>query len=419
MNALILTILLQAFPAMPARAALENPSAANPIPKQVQKDYDKLWKRFIAAPTAKDAAKEDAKIAADFDKLLKKNPDLVPAMWVQTYIDLYAGRQAKAEQRLEVILAKRPSDRTALYYLAEFSYSRNDYVRASGLYRRLKAVDNSRPDVDLKSQRAFLLAMQNLVQEAANAARADRLSDAERLYRQALELAPDEPALHGQLAAVLVREGKLDEANAELRRQIALGGSGEETRLALVDSNQVRDARREQASAELQDLGRWGNQIDRLREIRTSPAITRQQFAVLLARYFPQVLEFRKNPQIMTDLPDSPAAPAIEAVVGVGLLDATANHTFEPARTVSRGEFAQVMGRLVRMLGVSQQEHQPITAPDLVPGSALYRELQLVLGYGLLSLDNAGNFNVSAPVSGEEAVNTAEKLLRLIPRKAA
>jgi len=101
------------------------------------------------------------------------------------------------------------------------------------------------------------------------------------------------------------------------------------------------------------------------------------------------------------------------------LLDATANHTFEPARTVSRGEFAQVMGRLARMLGVSQQEHQPITAPDLVPGSALYRELQLVLGYGLLSLDNAGYFNISAPVSGEEAVNTAEKLLRLLPRKAA
>src|SRR6185436_16257171 len=149
-------------------------------------------------------------------------------------------------------------------------------------------------------------------------------------------------------------------------------------------------------------------------EIRTSPAITREQLAGLLARYFPQLLEFKKNPQIMTDLPDSWAAPAIEAVVGIGLLDPTANHTFQPARTVSRGEFAQVMSRVVRLLGVSQPEQQPISAPDLVPGSALYRELQLVLGYGLLSLDNAGNFNVSAPVGGEEAVNTAEKLLRLI-----
>src|SRR6185503_17961623 len=162
------------------------------VPKQVQKDYDKLWKRFVAAPGTKDVAKEDGKIAAEFDKLMKKNPDLVAVMWVQTYMDFYAGRQAMAEQRLQGILTKRPTDRNALYYLAEFAYTRNDYIRASGLYRRLKAVDNSHPDVDSKSQRSLLLAMQNLVQEASAAAQANRLNDAERFYRQALELAPDE-----------------------------------------------------------------------------------------------------------------------------------------------------------------------------------------------------------------------------------
>lgn len=418
MNALILAILLQAFPALPARGALENPAIANPVPKQNQKDFDKLWKRFVAAPAAKDSAKEDVKIAGDLDKLLKKNPDLVSALWIQTYMDLYAGRQAKAEQHMEAILAKSPSDRLALYYLAESAYSRNDYLRASALYRRLKAVDNSHPDVEMKSQRALLLAMQNLVQEASIAARTDRLNDAERLYRQALELAPEEATLHGQLAAILTRQGKADDANAELRRQDELRGTTDATRRGLAESNQAREARRDTAAAELQDLGRWGSQIERLHEIRTSQAITREQLAGLLARYFPQLLELRKNPQIMTDLPESWAASAIEAVVGVGLLDPTANHTFEPARTVSRGEFAQVMGRLVRMLGVSQKEPSPITAPDLVPGSALYRELQLVLGYGLLSLDNAGNFNVSAPVGGEEAVNTAEKLLRILQQKA-
>jgi tetratricopeptide (TPR) repeat protein len=419
MNALIIAILLQSLPALPARARLENPAVTNPVPKQAQKDYDKLWKRFVEAPTRKDAAKEDAKIFAEFDKVLKKNPELIAVLWIQTYMDLYAGRQSAAEKRIETILAKRPTDRVALYYLAEYAYTRNDYVRASGLYRRLKAVDNSRADVDMKSQRALLLAMQTLIQEAANAAQGNRLVDAERLYRQALELAPEEASLHGQLAAVLIRAGKTDEANAALRRQLELGGSGEEARSALADANQARNARRDQANAELQDLGRWGNEIERLKEIRTSEAITREQLAGLLTRYFPQLLEFRKTPQVMTDLPESWATPAIEAVVGVGLLDPTANHTFQPARTVNRGEFAQVMSRLIRMLGVSQQEPQPITAPDLVPGSALYRELQLVLGYGLLSLDSSGNFNISAPVGGEEAVNTAEKLLRLLQQKPA
>jgi tetratricopeptide (TPR) repeat protein len=419
MNALIVAILLQSFsPALPARARLENPALANPVPKKLQKDYDKLWKRFLEAPGKKDAAREEAKVFTEIDKFLKKNPEVIAAVWVQAYMDLYAGRQKEAEKRLEAIVAKRPADRTALYYLAEFAYTRNDYVRASGLYRRLKAVDTSRPDVDMKSQRAFLLAMQTLVQEAASAAQSNRLSDAERLYRQALELAPDEAALHGQLAAVLIRSGKTDEANAVLRRQLELGGSGEEARLALVDANFVRNARRDQASAELQDLGRWGNEIERLREIRTSPAINREQLAGLLTRYFPQLLELRRTSQVMTDLPESWATRSIETVVGLGLLEPTANHTFQPARTVSRGEFAQAMSRLVRILGVSQKEAPPIAAPDLVPGSPLYRELQLVLGYGLLSLDSSGTFNVSAPVAGEEAVNTAEKLLRLVQQRA-
>jgi tetratricopeptide (TPR) repeat protein len=415
---IVLLLLQLPFP-LPTRSALENPAVANPVPKQLQKDYDKLWKRFLAAPTAKDPAKEETKLAADFDKFLKKNPDFVPVIMLQAYMDLYAGRQANAERRLETVLSKRPADRVPLYYLAEFAYARNEYARASVLYRRLKAADSTRTDLDLKSQRAFLLGMQGLVQEATAAAQADRLVDAERLYRQALELAPEEAALHGQLAAVLARAGKRDEANVALRRQVELGGASDESRRAVAASGEARDAQRGRATAELQDLGRWGTQIERFREIRAADAITREQLAGLLARYFPQITEFRQTPQIMTDLPNSWAGPAIETVVGVGLLDPTVNHTFQPARTVSRGEFAQVLARLARMLGVSQAEGPPISAPDLVPGSALYRELQLVLGYGLLSLDNLGNFNVSGPVGGEEAVNTAEKLLRLIPQKPA
>jgi tetratricopeptide (TPR) repeat protein len=407
----ILALLMQLPFSLPSRSALENPAVASPIPKQLQKDYDKFWKRFLAAPTAKDPAKEETKLSADFDKFLKKNPDFVPVLMLQAYMDLYAGRQANAERRLETVLSKRPEDRVVLYYLAEFAYAKNEYARASGLYRRLKAVDNTRTDLDLKSQRAFLLGMQGLVQEATTAAQADRLADAERLYRQALELAPEEAALHGQLAAVLVRAGKRDEANEALRRQAELGSAPQ----GLLGPGVASSA----ASAGLQDLGRWGTQIERFREIRAADAITREQLAGLLTRYFPQIAEFRQTPQVMTDLPNSWAGPAIEMVVGVGLLDPTVNHTFQPARTVSRGEFAQVVARLARMLGVSQAEGPPISAPDLVPGSALYRELQLVLGYGLLSLDNLGNFNVSGPVGGEEAVNTAEKLLRLIPQKPA
>ena len=104
---LLIAVLMQVQIALPQRARLENPSVANPIPKQVQKDFDKLWKKFLTG-------REDAKVFRELDKLLKKSVDAVPVMMVQSYIDLYAGRQGDAERRLEVILARSPSDVAAL-----------------------------------------------------------------------------------------------------------------------------------------------------------------------------------------------------------------------------------------------------------------------------------------------------------------
>jgi hypothetical protein len=68
------------------------------------------------------------------------------------------------------------------------------------------------------------------------------------------------------------------------------------------------------------------------------------------------------------------------------------------------------------LLGVPAGSGTPIRPLDVVPDSTLYRELQPVLGYELMTLDNAGNFNVGASLRGAEAVITAEKLLRLLQK---
>lgn len=397
----LIAFLFQLQVALPGRAALENPAVANPVPKQLQKDYDKLWKRFLTG-------KEDAKVFAELEKLLKKNPDALSVVEVQAYVVLYAGRFDDAERRLQAVLVKRPDDPMAAYYLGEFAYSRGDYLTAYDLFRRLRTPGPPVPGLDMKRQRSLLLAMETLLQGARRAVNDNRLPDAERAYRQALRLAPQEPALHGQFAEVLRQSGKIEEAEAELRLQRQFSGPV----LALVASDN------ELAVAGLDDLGRWGNQIDHFRAIRASGVITREQLAVLLTRYFPQLTEFRQSTEVMTDVGDSWAESAIQAVVRAGLLEATANHTFQPSRTVSRGEFGVAVGRLARLLGVSGTNGAPITALDVVPDSTLYRELQPALSYEVLLLDNAGNFNIGATVSGEEAVNTAEKLLRLIHKKA-
>ena len=400
MTFLLIAFLLQAQIPLPGRTALENPSARNPVPRQLQKDYDKLWKRFLSG-------KEDARVLKDSEKLLKKNADAVAPLLLQSYVDIYAGRLANGERKLQSVLSRRPSEPTALFYLAEIAYAREDFLEATRFYTRLARADPSATGIDMKRQRALLLAMETLVQRARQASSENRLAEAEGLYRQALELAPQEPLLRKQLAEVLSLQGKTDEAERIANRALFSGEGEQVPRLARPPEPQW------------DDLTRWGTQIDHFRELRTSQAITREQFAALLARYFPHVTGVQRPREVMTDVEDSWAQSSIQTVVAAGILDPMPNHAFQPARTVSRGEFAEAMARLTRLLGLFPPETAPISPLDVVPGSTLYRELQPVLGFGLLSLDNAGNFNVSEPVGGEEAVSIAEKLLRLIDKSDA
>jgi tetratricopeptide (TPR) repeat protein len=430
MKLLLLTLLLQSPVTLPPRANLANPATGIEVPKQLKKDYDKLWTRFLLG-------KEDVKVSTEADKLLKKDKNFIPALMIQFYVHYYAGRTGEAERIIAGILERRPEDRFALKFLGDLAYSRNEHERVVELYGRLLALDPTQPELEARRHKAVTLAVETILRGAGRAAQEGRFADAERQQRHALRVAPDDGVLHGQLAVLLLRQRKSEEAIVEFRRQMELGGPVDAKRgiaEALMDLGRTDEAQamldqlngpapQVESSApnvaELEDLGRWGNDLPRFREIGSSTTISREQLAWIVARYFPQIIDLRQSPQIVTDIEGSWATSEIQRVIAVGLLDPLPNHTFQPARTVTRGEFAQVVARLIRSLSLSLKDAPPITAPDLVPGSSLYRELQLVLDHGLLGLDDAGNFNVLAPLRGEEAVNAAEKLLRIIRDKAA
>jgi S-layer family protein len=170
---------------------------------------------------------------------------------------------------------------------------------------------------------------------------------------------------------------------------------------------------------DLEDLGRWGNDIESFHEIKRAEAMTRAQVAVILVRYFPQMTEFRQSPQIVTDTEDSPARAEIQTVVGVGLIDPLPNHTFQPTTEITRAEFATSLARVIRLLRVSTNDAPPVPVSDVASGDAIYRDVQLVLSHGLMALDDAGNFRLDGKVSGEETVRAVEKLLALTRKKDA
>ena len=141
-------------------------------------------------------------------------------------------------------------------------------------------------------------------------------------------------------------------------------------------------------------------------------ATTREQIAAIIVKYFPQILEHRQNQQIVTDVDAAWAREEIQIVVDTGLMDLFPNHTFEPSTLTTRGEFAVAMARLIRLLGLSPNDNPRIPTTDVVPTNTQYRDVQLVLGYAVMSVHDSGAFDISGELPGREAVVAAERLLK-------
>ncbi len=430
MNFAIIILLLQTL-LLPPRISMENPAAAAAVPEKARKDYDKAWRKFLAA-------KEDKELAKNLDKLVRKHKNFDAALTLQAYLELYQGSEMNAERKFEQILASAPNNRIALYYLAELAFGRKDYASASKLYGRLASIDNARSDVETKRQKALLLATDNLFRAAVQAETQNRFDEAEVLYRRILSMAPREPAFHARLAALLVRRKKWDEALTHYRVQAELGGATEETDTAIAEalvnlgrSDEARtilDRSRNRDGGdgildvklrELEDLGRWGSQIDYFHQIESTTSVTREQFSAMLVRYFPQITEIQQKQQIVTDIQASWARPEIQTILSIGLIDPFPNHTFRPSAPLTRGELAVSLSRLIRILGVSQTAAPPIPTSDVNPDDALHGDIQQVLVRGLMALDDSGNFYINGVVSGEETVRAVERLLTISHTRGA
>ena len=331
---LLAFLLLQSSLLLPPRGSAVNPAAVSQVPAKLQKDYDKLWSRFVSGQS-------DAQLMKDIANFMKKQKNFDPVLTIDAYIELYKGNDAEAARKFQQAFAINSKNWIAAYYLAELAYTHQDYGQANTFYSLLLDLDKSRTDVEPKREKALLLATEKLLRSAAQAEADDRFSDAEQLYRQALNIAPKDPALHSRLADLLAKAGKQAESAAE--RKIAEELTPRRASILRSEAGSKDD--------DLEDLGRWGNDIERLHEIRDAQNVSREQIAALIVKYFPQVVEHRQNQQIVTDIDSSWAREEIQIAVDAGLMSIFPNHTYEPSAAISRGEFAAPMARLIRLLG--------------------------------------------------------------------
>jgi hypothetical protein len=128
--------------------------------------------------------------------------------------------------------------------------------------------------------------------------------------------------------------------------------------------------------------------------------VTRGQLAALIALRLSAVLDRapKRPPSVATDIRTHWAAESIVRVTQAGVMDVSANHTFQPDANISRGELAIVSARLIPLvLADRSADLAPLKAArpplgDVAESHALYRSAALAVASAAMKSDADGRF---------------------------
>jgi len=155
--------------------------------------------------------------------------------------------------------------------------------------------------------------------------------------------------------------------------------------------------------------------------IISSEAITNQETAALVAIKFKSIITERiQKPPIIIDIATSWAQKYIIQTTGLGILPVYSNHEFRPEKTLSRGEMAEILIRLIEYLklkGYGFIQHispERIRIQDVGSDHLYYRPITQILAYDIMSLEADQRFLPNEPLSGRDAIRYIDTILALI-----
>jgi predicted O-linked N-acetylglucosamine transferase (SPINDLY family) len=131
-----------------------------------------------------------------------------------------AGRTQAAESLCRQVLHREPSNATALHLLGLTAHASGQDQQAIDLLRR--SVQLAPQSAEWRSNLGAVLAKSATTAPDEDADRDQRLSEAIACFRAALDLRPDFPEAHRNLGSALADAGLWSQAQAPLRRAIAL-----------------------------------------------------------------------------------------------------------------------------------------------------------------------------------------------------
>ena len=397
----------------------------SPAPGEVSsheaKELRAAWRDVIAGDTASAARR--------YETLLKRRPGLTAARTGLAFTRLRAGRFGEASSGFDAVLADQPDDLPALVGAASAAVRRGDADAALGFYHRAQSVA---PEDALVRKRLAALRLQVTERRIGLAQAAVARGDAEaatREYAAALEAAPEVAGVRLTLADLLVSRGDVPGALAVLEadpsgdRQVAL------RRAALLVEQQdfaramevyqgllVRD-RADEAARAGEKHARESLELlsmpEEYRRIPEAPRVTRADLAALVAA---RVGALRRagpgEPRVAVDLGGSWAREYIARVLALGIMEPYPNHTFQPGATVRRVDLARAAARTLDRLGFARDAAPAPT--DMSRSHLDYEAVERVVAAGLMALSAQGAFEPWRPVSGSEAIDVVDGVVRLV-----
>lgn len=409
------------FPALPD---------ADPRLAGIVQDHDIAWRWFQAGDLVR--------AESGFQAVLERSPQFYPSETALGYVALARKDLEPSLERFDRVLQTHSSYVPALVGRGEALLALSREADALVAFESAVTLD---PQLQRIARRVEVLrarALQENVASARRAAQANRLDEAAALYEKAIAASPDSAFLLRDLGDIEAKQGKTDQALARYRRAIEIDPSDAASRMRI---GELLDAQGDLEGAmkmyseagELEPTAEVRRRMSALearlaylklpaeyRAIPDAPTITRGDLASLIGVRLQTLLELAPAiPVVITDTRTHWAAEWIMATARAGVIEPYENHTFQPGTVVARSDLAQAVARLLKIVAGNQPQllkdwqsrQQKMT--DIGVSNLHYADASLSVAAGILPLADGGQFQLSRPVSGAEAIDAVSRVERL------
>jgi tetratricopeptide (TPR) repeat protein len=378
-----------------------------------------------------------------FAALVSRNPAFYPAAAGLGWVDVARGSFGNANAHFDEALARAGDYVPALVGRGDALLASDEIGSALESFAAAFAANPGLARVGRLVGELQFRVMSERHAEARAAVETGRLGDAEAAYGVMIAASPDSAFLYLELAEIQERQGRLDEALVQTRRARNLEPNDVEAVLSeaallekLGDLEAAQHAYEfadavnptDESSAGLARVRRALQLAGLPAEYRGIPAVestTRGDLAALIGVRLAELLDdtaFGMATPILTDTRDHWADRWMVETVRAGVMEVGAGNRFEPERPVRRSDLADVVARVLDLVGefdpeaARRWEAARIRFSDLSPGHLSYDSATRAVAAGVMRTFGDQRFDPTGAVSGSDAADAVEQLVLLAAR---